>query len=263
MIDLADKCGLPMMLDENTGSLIYDKSCVGCGSEKEVLISEIGPALLNQFIKYPEKVYKEYEKLSTETDRNEQVDDALTYDVINLPFGLLGIEFIKTHIYFTPLNEDKFACIVQVILGELTVFVQRNREEDPNSFYAYVESVEIIKMSEGDTLAIPTGAYYTFVNSSNTKTLFALICSRGRTIVNYSSLNHGKGLAYYIISKNGKAEIVANPKYKSESPPVFVSWSEADEDLRGKFGLEKYITLEGALYEIFRSKLQELREILV
>lgn len=211
MIDIAELSGLPLNFDiekesfGNTEEISYDH-------EYYVPLQDISPILLNKYLRYPERVYKHYRNVRAAKD---EFRNGSSYDVVYLPFGLLGIEFIKTHVFYSQYCEGKCGAIIEVLYGNLTVIIQKNREkEDPYEFETYVDDINIITLKRGEKLVIPSGYYYTFVNTGIVPVIFSKLVSKGSVQIDYNTLRRERGLAYFLISKNAKIEIVANPKYK-------------------------------------------------
>ncbi|MEP7103926.1 MAG: glucose-6-phosphate isomerase family protein [Candidatus Dojkabacteria bacterium] len=234
MIDLTNICGFSLKVDESRGRIIFgDDVCCNC--EQFVTLQDIIPVLLNQQLKYPENVYKEHKNIY---ERNTGNGSALTYDLLYIPYGLLGIEFIKTHIYQSEEVKEKYHCMVELISGEMMVVMQKNVEkEDIFQMETYVEDMVIVKLMPGEKLAIPTGYMYTFVNIGLAPIIFAKISRKDQVPMDYGVLKRERGLAYYIISKNAKVEAVANPKYKINCPLINVTLRKLikDEDLKNTY----------------------------
>jgi oxalate decarboxylase/phosphoglucose isomerase-like protein (cupin superfamily) len=216
MIDLRNLCGLPVSIDLESSDLTYEES-LEPEEELSVPLSELNKVLLNQSIKYPEKVYRLLHNVRLKEHKNTVDVQGFIYDLVFIPYGLLGIEYVKTHIYYSSYVEGKYDCIIEVYSGELTVLAQKNKEnDDPLDYEKHVDDIKIIKVKPGYKLAIPTGFYYTFVNTDTIPVVFSQVSASGPKQVNYQEFQRERGLAYYIISKNARTEIVANPKYKVE-----------------------------------------------
>lgn len=210
MIDLSEISGLPIKYDEERGRIHYDMDVI-CDKEVAIPLAQLTPVLLNKYLKYPEIVYKYHRNIYYKSNSPKD----LAYDIVYLPFGLLGIEFVKTHVYHSEYVEGKYDSLVEVLSGNLTVLIQRNRpKEDPYDFETYVDEVTIITLRKGEKLAIPTGVYYTFVNTGVAPVIFGKLACQSQKAIDYTALKREKGLAYFLISKNAKVEVVANPKYK-------------------------------------------------
>ncbi len=212
MVDLTEYAGFQLKLDDLKNRFIFDDS-VTYQDECYVGLDEILPVLLNKFVRYPEKVYKLHKNV---VPRTVNSNDELSYDIYQIPVGLLGIEFVKTHVYHSAFQENKYSSIIECLSGELTVIMQKNvkKEETHYEFDTYVEDIVVVTLKRGEKVAIPAGYFYTFVNAGNSVVVMAKLSSKSEIQVDYNNLRREKGLAYFIISKNAKAETVANPKYK-------------------------------------------------
>ncbi len=238
MVDLFEVSGLPLKFDEEHCQ-IHTSPEVRFESEKLVTLKEIIPILLNKSLRYPEKVYRQYHNLTNGKPSNPNV----SYDVVVLPIGLLGIEFIKTHIFYSDAKDGYYDSMIEVLSGNLTVLIQKNREKlDPLQFETYVDEVGIFTLRKGERLSIPTGYFYTFFNTGVTPVVFAKVAAINHDKTNYEMFRREKGLAYYLISKNAKVEIVANPKYKIDCKVKFYNTKKTKSE-------EKTNTMQGYLLQ--------------
>ncbi|MDQ6985614.1 MAG: glucose-6-phosphate isomerase family protein [Candidatus Dojkabacteria bacterium] len=259
MIELSNVCGLPIYFNEETGDISYGEE-VACSKSEDIVLSDVIPVLLNKYLKYPEKIYQCFHDVVHNDDTNES-DNGLSYDIIRIPFGLLGVEYIKTHIYHSKFKKGKFSCVIEIISGELTVLLQKNADEQEEySLNTDVEEANIITLEKGDKFSIPTGYYYTFVNAGREHVVFSIISSAEHSIADYATLEKDKGLAFYIISKNAKIEVVANPKYKLLNELVMGTWKDLRSSLKDKFSLGFDET--SPIYSLLKSKAKFLEEII-
>ena len=97
MVSLQDSCCLDISFDPSNNMLVYGQQ-VNSGSTKKILLQSLIPALLNKSLHYPEVVYEEHVQVFNSDDR-DLASSGLSYDVLCIPPGLLGVEFIKSHIY--------------------------------------------------------------------------------------------------------------------------------------------------------------------
>lgn len=228
MIDLSDICGLPITFDKEAASISYDK-CVSCANLDRVPLASIIPTLLNKYLKYPEVVYSHHKNIVHIDDLDGL--NGFTYDILIVPYGLLGIEYIRTHVYYSERKEGKYDCIVEVLSGSLTVVMQRNAEsEDEYDFEKKVESMRIVELKKGERIAIPTGYYYTFANTSTEPIVFSRVAGSSKQPIDYNTLQKERGLAYYVISKNARTEVVPNPKYSIKNEVELLSLEEVLEE---------------------------------
>ncbi|MFQ5492942.1 MAG: glucose-6-phosphate isomerase family protein [Candidatus Dojkabacteria bacterium] len=218
MVDLSDTCCLDIGFDPNNNSLVFSND-VTQKKSKRILLKNLSPALLNKSLHYPEMVYEEHVQVFHIED-NGIPEKGLYFDIICIPAGLLGVEYIKSHIYFSPNDKEGGKCstVIEVHHGNLTVIMQRNLPREEFDIHTAVEEGLIVKLSKGEKLAVPQGYFYTFINTEVDPVVFVRI-HRGNGVVDYSILKKEKGLAYYCIRKNARQEIVKNPVYR-EVPQI-------------------------------------------
>lgn len=209
MTDLTSLAGFSVLIDDEKGRITFGDGIYPEGYS--VCLSEIVPVLLNKYLKYPEIVYNYHPNI-----RTARCDDCeFGYHMFYMPYGLLGVEFMKTHVFYSDFVENKYDSFVEVHTGNISVIIQKNAEkEDEWDVNTYVEDLMVIHLSKGQKLAIPSGVYYAFANTGLRPAVFSMIRSNQPRQVDYESLKREKGLACFIISKNSKVAAVANPKYK-------------------------------------------------
>lgn len=213
MVSLQDTCCLDINFDTKSHSIHYGEGVFPSDTQR-IQLCNLLPTLLNKSLLYPEIVYEEHRQVFHETDRNIE-NEGLSFDLISLPPGLLGIEFIKTHIYYSPSEEQgKYSTVVEVHLGVLTIIMQKNEPKGELDFDTTVEEGMVVKLRKGEKIAIPTGYYYTFINTEDDPVVFVRLFKKSGAI-DYSFLKRENGLAYYCIRKNARQEIVHNPLYRS------------------------------------------------
>jgi oxalate decarboxylase/phosphoglucose isomerase-like protein (cupin superfamily) len=250
MLDLTDVSGLPIKIDENTGTIIYDDE-VNCENECSIRLNEIIPVLLNRYLKYPELVYRHLRNIFHHKD-SAVAGNGLSFDVFSVPYGLLGIEYIKTHIYYTPRSEGKYACVIEVLEGKLTIILQRNADEqDDLALETFVDELKVVTLTKGQRIAIPTGYFYNFINTEQRPVAFSKVAASELKEIDYTVLQSERGLAYYFISKNARIEIVPNPKYKILNEIEEYDYEDIMED--DLFGAkhEQIFQTDSPLYKLF------------
>jgi len=243
MFNLQDSCCLDINVDLDSNRLICGDKVKHSGYNR-VKLQNILPSLLNKSLSYPENVYDVYKKVFSEDDVKIGESD-ISMDIMYLPQGLLGIEFVKTHIYFnSTADPGKLSCIVEVQYGILTVVMQKNKENtDPYDIEAQVEEGFMVKLHKGEKLAIPQSYYYTFINTEELPVIFVRIY-RKEGIADYNLLRRERGLAYYCIRKNARQEFVLNPTYKNTPKIRDISSGEINT-----------VNLEMPLYQVLREEM--------
>lgn len=254
MTNLQDICDLPLEYDDLCHH--FQVSSSDCFvNKREVHLESLIPSLLNTSVTYPEDVYEEYRVCLQEDE--SVFNDSLKYDVMVLPSGLLGIEFIKSHLFYTPCSggTEKFSTIVEGIYGTVTVMMQKNLLDcdifDPSPS---VKEGIIVELGPKEKLAIPEGYMYTFINSTMETCIISRVYKKYAK-VNYKSFGKTRGMAYFCIRKNAKQEFVFNPRYR-ETPSIKKSTPE--ENHVPKLGLNT----GDSLYVLAKTKTEMFMEIL-
>lgn len=254
MVTLLDNCNLAISFDTKNNTLLMSDDVVTKQPQTVSLLSLL-PTLLNKSLSYPEQVYNEYNTLYHNND-DYLSDSDVSFDLIYLPEGLLGIEYIKSHVYYAPTSSapGAYTTIIEVLYGKLTIILQKNKAPtDEFEFDTSVEEGFFVKVKAGEKCAIPKGYFFTFINTGESPAIFVKI-NKERSHADYNLLKREGGLAYYCIRKNARAEIVLNPRYK-ETPDI--------QRVKPGFFLSGLgINLSNPLYEILKTQKQILAEIL-
>lgn len=220
MIDLQLLSGLPIKFDELAEKFSFGEG-VSYHTSNRIPIASMLPGLLNKAVRYPEVVYTEHKNVHHQDHEAIFLDDALHYDIVMIPSGLMGVEFIRTHIFYADTQSDGHAGlseIVEVLSGTLTVLLQKNQPKSDMDFDTKVSEGLVVKLARGEKFFVPKGYYYTFVNTRGKPVVFSRFYLTG-CICDYSKFRREQGLAYFAIRKNARQEIVLNPRYR-EIPKI-------------------------------------------
>ncbi len=254
MTSLQDICTLPVDFDENSSSVRLDEAQINCTNRCRISIDSLTPTLLNKSLTHPRYVYSEYSL--HHKDDQDLIDKGLNYELIVLPAGLLGIEYIRSHIYFKASSpwtrEIHFSSIVEGVYGTVTLLMQKNCEDSQDE--VCVEEGLVFEIKPRTKVAIPEGWFYTFVNTGEEPAILARVYRYKREI--NEELTRTKGLAYFCIRKNAKQEFVYNPRFR-HIPPLRRMRIEENHIPELDFDLEQ------SLYELIRIKTEKLMQILV
>lgn len=228
MVKLVEIVGIPLNFDEEVAKLYYDEQQVQWrGGKSTVKLTDLTPALLNKALKYPENVYAKHIGMQLACHDCWPADYYL--DLLTIPVGLLGIEYIKTHVFYTEDCPGMVASVVQVYVGKLVVIMQRNRpKHDRYDIETYVDEVVKIELKSGEKLAIPTGYMYMFVNTGSVPVVVARLIKKEHQI-DYGIIRRENGLAYYLIAKNARLEMVPNPRYRNMVPVKKIKLADLNE----------------------------------
>lgn len=255
MVTLLELSGVPIIFDEDQERLRYDEAQMHCRCSQSVRLSDISPTLLNKSLRYPEDVYMHHVDV---IPRNQLADWPTTYhyDILSIPVGLLGIEYVKTHVFDTEEGRGSQACVVEVLRGALTVLLQKNfPRKDIFDIETKVSDVMLIKVSTGEKLAIPCGYMYTFVNAEMVPVVFSRVII-SEHVLDYQRIKRENGLAYYLIAKNARLETVANPRYRQLAPVKQINISELNDTVNyaPEVGMSLYdevVNLQPKFAELF------------
>lgn len=213
-IDLKRSSGLPLFYSEEE----LQPQGLSLSGTTIVCIDDIRSQLLNEDLNCPEIFYKKYKDL----DKDEVFKSKNLKINIYLIFpNLAGIEYTKTFATRC-LRRPR---ILEVIYGGGTVLLQKYDSPIKN---------RIIKsqVKKGQKIIVPQGYTCSIINSRQTSNLIVLELI-ARDVSSRIMLDDRGGMAYYIIRKNAKQEIVRNPEYKIVSEPEKVQW----EDIISKYGI--------------------------
>lgn len=213
-IDLKSTSGFPMLYDgENL--VIKDFSVK---DKAEVTIDDIRDQLLNKELTCPDIFYTKYKGLD---NNNIYKDKGFKVNVYTLKPNLAGIEFVKTR----ATRCQRYPRILDFVYGGATVLLQD---------YKNAKNNRIIKINakKKQKIIIPAGYAVVVVNTRQNSNLvyveYHSIYAKPRVV-----LDDRNGLAYYIIRKNAKQEIVRNPSYKIVNELDKVDWDK----IVGDFGI--------------------------
>ncbi len=213
-IDLKQSSGLPIFY---SGEELQPQGLTIAGVST-VCIDDIRSQLLNEELNCPEIFYRKYKDIDKDNvfkSKNLKINIYLIYP------NLAGIEYSKT--FATKCL--KRPRILEVIYGGGTVLLQKYDSPIKN---------RVIKsqLKKGQKVIVPPGYTCAIVNSRQTSNLIVLEIvdreAKPRIV-----LDDKGGMAYYIIRKNAKQEIVRNPDYKIVNEPEKIEW----DNIISKYGI--------------------------
>jgi oxalate decarboxylase/phosphoglucose isomerase-like protein (cupin superfamily) len=209
-IDLKKSSGFSLFY-ENEDLITQDLSYSRHGS---VTIDDIRIQLLNQELSYPETFYYKYLKLDHEGILENK---GVRFNIYIVPPNLAGIEYVKTRAMKLP----KHPKIMEVLHGGGTIIMQKFRN-------SHEGDVIVAKVKKDQKIIVPPGYATTVVNTRQSTLVISEVYSN--EIRQISVLDDMQGLAYYVIRKNAKQEIVRNPRYKGTPSLRKVKWEKVLSD---------------------------------
>lgn len=203
-IELKKSSGLPLLLDNNELSALEGKY----ERKRTYSIDDVRHQLLNEELSFPQIFYTKYFKIDHE-DLLTSKD--LKVNCIVVPSNLAGIEYVKTKANYS----DKHR-ILEVWYGSGTILLQKVMRKD---------QVYIARVKRDQKLIVPKDFAITIINTRQSVLVMGeVMADEGKVI---PILDEMSGMAYYIIRKNAKQEIVRNPLYKMVNDFKRVNWDES------------------------------------
>ncbi len=202
-IDLKKSSGFSLSFDQGN----IASSDLSHKTYKDVSIDELRPQLLNQELSHPNSIYRKYYSLDHD---NIFSSKKFALNVYFIPPNLAGIEYIKTRAIRSS-NKNK---IYEVWYGGGTVIMQ--------NYFSDNDDVIVSKIRQDKKFIVPRNYALCFVNTRQSNLIVAEISPID--IHNNVVLDEMRGMAYYVIRKNAKQEIVKNPLYKDVRDYRKVNW---------------------------------------
>ena len=133
--------------------------------------------------------------------------------------GKVGDEYIKTYGHYHVGNLDETYNIIE---GEGVALLQKMAEEGGQPVTDVIEEFRAVPVKAGDSVYMPSGYGHLVVNTGATW----LVTSDDSPVAgpddsasmpghaDYESVKKMRGFAYYVVERNGKPALIANPLYK-------------------------------------------------
>ncbi|WKZ31058.1 MAG: glucose-6-phosphate isomerase family protein [Candidatus Dojkabacteria bacterium] len=204
-VDLRKSAGFSLYLDDyqlTTQDMQFEE--VG-----KVEIDQIRPQLLNEELTSPEVFYYKYMGLDHD---NIFKTKGLKVNIYVIPANFAGIEFVKTRATRLPTHPK----IMEVIYGTGSVIMQKFHQDDSDIIYS--------KIKREQKFIVPPGYDVTLVNTRNTAMI--VVEAYSSVTKHVSQLDSMQGMAYYVIRKNAKQEVVQNPRYRDITKVRKIRWDE-------------------------------------
>jgi len=194
-IDLRGTLGLPIIYDgENL--ILKDAEY----QEKLIVsIDQMRDQLLNKELDCPDIFYTKYKQIDTNGLFSSK---KLKLNIYIMKPNLAGIEYVKTR----ATRCAKYPRIFEVLLGSTTILIQRYKSPKDNR-------VVKVQAKKGNKIIVPAGYDFVATNPRQSSTLILAEVMYIKAISRIT-LDEQSGIAYYVIRKNAKQEIVRNPNYK-------------------------------------------------
>ena len=194
-IDLKSATGLSIIYEND--SLIFKNSSFQ--KKKDFTIDDIREQLLNKELDCPEIFYKKYYSVDTDSLFSSK---KIKLRIYTISPNLAGIEFVKTKVT----RCKKYPRLIEILSGTAIILLQQYKSPKENRVIKFLAK-------KGQKIIIPANYDFVAVNPrQNSSLIFAEILYINA--VSRVVLDDNSGMAYYVIRKNAKQEIVRNPNYK-------------------------------------------------
>lgn len=194
-IDLKSATGLSIIYEND--ALIFKNSSFQ--KKKDFTIDDIREQLLNKELDCPEIFYKKYYSVDTDSLFSSK---KIKLHIYTISPNLAGIEFVKTKVT----RCKKYPRLIEILSGTAIILLQQYKSPKENRVIKFLAK-------KGQKIIIPANYDFVAVNPrQNSSLIFAEILYINA--VSRVVLDDNSGMAYYVIRKNAKQEIVRNPNYK-------------------------------------------------
>jgi oxalate decarboxylase/phosphoglucose isomerase-like protein (cupin superfamily) len=171
-------------------------------------IGEVKTQLLNKELTCPDIFYVKYTRIDNDDIFKKK---SLKVNLYMVHPNLAGIEYVKTKAS----RSKHYPRILEVVYGAGLILLQKYENKFDNDIIKVV-------VKKNMKLIVPPGYSVCIVNTRQSTLVVSEISSinaRIRTV-----LDDMNGMAYYVIRKNAKQELVRNPAYRAAIKPRKVDW---------------------------------------
>jgi glucose-6-phosphate isomerase len=218
MKDISQQCGLPISIAEEDGKL-YSTS-------PELIIPREGKRTYDQLQdvtiepieeQQKEYAYLVYRNVFMRRDSGAFLSSQLRYNLIVMPPGVIGNEYLKTLGHFhssKPGTLISYAEIYEIILGEAIFLIQKM-----DASFQTVTEHYIYTCKQGEKMIIPPGFGHTTINATQGTLVMGNIMTIDND-PNYEVFKRFKGASYRVLrGKEGNMIIEKNDHF-GPMPPL-------------------------------------------
>ena len=208
-IDLSHLAGFALVLDTEkydveTGSLQFKRQARGHTDMAAVLMDPMqASSVTDLYWTYTLRSAAEFNPLFEQ--RN------LTFGLVLLPPGKIGVEYIKTHGHYhsyMPGSQIGYPEVYTHYSGSLYLLMQRRASQQDTR----LDDCVLYKMIPGQSIMIPPGYAHILINPSGEAGLMAGLYSRN-SVHDYAPIDQMRGAAYYLTEQDGELAVLPNPAY--------------------------------------------------
>ena len=176
---------------------------------------ELSPVLQNPEAQGNDLAYWVFSEVSTNGDKwvNMTIVDS----------GGYGGEFTKTFGHYHSVNVNETYHFVE---GNGIFMLQKKHFENGKWTPNKVDEVILLTMKPGEEVIVTPEWGHSWSNIGSLPLITFDNWASGHRPEDYEHIEKLRGMAYYLINKNGKAEIEANPNYENLPTPKFMTPAE-------------------------------------
>lgn len=206
-IDLKKTSGLNLVFEKDS----FNFGKVNCSANRAMTLNDMRGQILNEDLQSPDSFYTKYSGIDSEDVFKKK---GIKINLLLVPPNVAGIEYVKTKATQCTTHHK----VVEIVSGGGIMIIQ--------DFSASKEESKVIlqKVKTTEKIIIPAKHSYCLINNRTTP-LVALEFHSSKA-KNKLTLDEMRGMAYYIIKKNAKQEIVRNPLYKVVEFKKKIDWKE-------------------------------------
>ncbi len=219
MINLEDKLGLPLSLDEETYQVSFGEG-VPVVEPGVRTLKAIYPVTRDEEPDGPPILYWMYRDVCRPEDREKLRPDRLRFDLSVFVPAKLGSELLKSSGHFHPLVPGfpiSYPELYEVVHGQATFILQKVNNICARPQDLVVEDVIVLEVQAGQKAMMPPDYGHVTVNTGAEPLVTVnWVCTDFTS--HYYSVEQMRGFAYYLLAGEPPA-LERNPMYR-EAPPV-------------------------------------------
>jgi len=135
----------------------------------------------------------------------------LAFSIVMIPPRRIGREYVKTRGHYHPLvpgTELAYPEVYTHYYGKLLLLLQRRSGDDPS----VLDDCVLVELRPGVTLTIPPGYAHVLLNPTDAPAAMAGLYG-AHFEQDAGPIRRLRGMAYYVVDRDGSPAVEANPRY--------------------------------------------------
>jgi len=219
MLDLSERSGLPILLDDR-GLLVFDPEIV-VEDHGERLLDALTPVVLepDEARGNTDVAYYMDNGVYHRRDADRLAGVPMRYELTLIPPRRVGREYVKTFGHRhrpEPKSGLDWAEVCEVLVGTAHFVLQTLDLSGPGASVAY-----LVEAKAGQKVLLPPGYDHCTINPGPEPLLFSDVIARGVNGI-YDRFVATRGAVYVEVVDNGQPRFIPNPTYRDVPPLVRV-----------------------------------------